>query len=68
MGHYCFHCFKAKYYVFHYDLSDNRPVVRSFKKEEIIYKYFIVLIDNLKYNKKTKFKSVTTLRGALGNN
>ena len=37
------------------------------KKEEIIYRYFIVLIDSLKY-KKTKFKSATTLRRALGNN
>ena len=41
------------------------PVARGFKKEEIIYKYFIVLIDSLRY-KKTKFKSATTLKEALG--
>ena len=53
--------------VFGYDFSDNSPVIRGFKKKEIIYRYFIVLIDSLRY-KKIKFKSVTTLRGALGNN
>jgi len=48
-------------------LGQSSEIKMAAKKEEIIYRYFIILIDRLKY-KKTKFKNATTLRGALGSN
>ena len=48
-------------------LGQSSEMKMAAKKEEIINRCFLVVIDSLKY-KKTKFKSATTLREALGSN